>query len=160
MSTGPGFTATCAALLRGGESVRFRATGRSMSPAIRDGDVLDVTPVEPGAIRPGEVILYHGPRGLLAHRVLAPLADGSLQVRGDAIGSDLEEVAADRILGRVVAVNGKTARARGGPVRLALRLISRLVRKARAAVPLPGSRDGVSRVTGRELPGDTIPGGA
>lgn len=162
MSTGPGFTATCAALLRAGESVRFAATGRSMAPAIRDGDLLTVTPVEPGAIRPGEVILYRGARGLLAHRVLARLADGSLQLRGDAIGSELEGVPADRILGRVVAVNGKAARARGGPgpVWLALRLVSRLVRRARVALARPVSPDGVSQVTGPKAADDTVAGGA
>ena len=132
MSVGPGFTATCTALLLGGQEVRFRATGRSMAPAILDGDAVTVSPAEPGAIRPGEVILYQGARGLLAHRVIARLADGSLRLRGDAIGSEVEVVAPDRILGRVAAVNGRppsplARRALGGRFfRVAARLLAGL----------------------------------
>jgi signal peptidase len=143
MSAGPGFTATCAALLRGGERVRFRATGRSMAPAILDGDVLTVVPAGPEEIRPGDVILYPGAWGLLAHRVVARLEDGSFLAQGDAIGSDREEVAPDRILGRVVAVNGKQPLAAPGLRQHASRLVRR-----------------VSAITGRKAGRDTLPGDA
>jgi hypothetical protein len=158
MSTRPGFTATCTALLRAGESVRFQATGRSMAPAIVDGDVLKVTPVEPREIGLGDVILYPGAWGLLAHRVVARLEDGSFLAQGDAIGSDREEVAPDRILGRVAAVNGKQPPAAPGPRQRASRLVRRVCGRLAALGAV--LRAGVSGITGRRAGRDTLPGDA
>jgi signal peptidase I len=126
MSSPPDFAAVCSSLLRSGESVRFRATGRSMVPAIRDGDVLTVAPASPGESRVGDVVLYAGAWGLLAHRVVACLGDGQVHVRGDAIGSEDERVTPDRILGHVVELH-RNGRPRGTGRWLARRLVARLL---------------------------------
>ena len=44
-------------LLQDGHKVRFRAPGTSMWPAILDGDVLMVEPIEPDAIKLRDIIM-------------------------------------------------------------------------------------------------------
>jgi signal peptidase I len=60
-----------AQLLREGHKVRFRAPGKSMQPAVLDGDVLIVEPIEPAAIKTGDIILYQVEERLIAHRVVS-----------------------------------------------------------------------------------------
>lgn len=95
-------------LLRRGHSVRFRARGGSMYPTIREGEAMTVAPVEPAAIRRGDVILYRSGQGVIAHRVAGVErgADGALVFvpRGDASTSLDEPVEKSALLGRVVAV--------------------------------------------------------
>ena len=40
-----------------------------MQPAVLDGDVLIVEPVEPAAIKMGDIILYRAEESMIAHRV-------------------------------------------------------------------------------------------
>jgi signal peptidase I len=100
-------------LLRRGHSVRFRASGGSMHPTIREGEAITVARVQPAEIQRGDVILYRVGRGVIAHRVTRAARNpgGALVFtpRGDASqGRDrpVEELA---ILGRVVSVerNGR-----------------------------------------------------
>ena len=120
----PRFSDLCVALLRGGTPVRFAATGSSMSPAIRDGDWITVEPVPAEAVATGDVVLYSGARGLIAHRVLeACRAEGlAFLARGDARGSAGEWVSAAQLLGRVASVE----RPAGGPF---LRRLARVARR-------------------------------
>ena len=120
----PRFSDVCAALLRGGTPVRFAATGSSMSPAIRDGDVITVEPVRAEAVAVGDVVLYAGARGLIAHRVLEArrAGDKAFLARGDARGSTGERVGADQLLGRVASVE----RPAGRPI---LRQLARAARR-------------------------------
>ena len=64
------FQEICCKLLRAGHKVRFRAPGKSMQPAICDGDILIVEPVEPAAVKIGDIILYRAEENIVAHRVL------------------------------------------------------------------------------------------
>ncbi len=122
------FATLCAELLRSGRRVRFRASGASMAPVLRDGDVVTVAPVRPEDVAPGDVLLYAAPRGLTAHRVTGRLPDGAgFRARGDAPGSDEEHVAPDQVLGRLDAPLDRGA----GPA-----LTSRLRRLLRRAVSL------------------------
>jgi signal peptidase I len=57
-------------LLRQGKSVRFRAPGRSMYPTIKEGEIITVEPIEPAAVRKGDIILCHSDAGVVAHRVV------------------------------------------------------------------------------------------
>ena len=102
------FTPLCVRMLEGGHAVRFRAPGSSMHPAIRDGEWLTVEPVEPVALRRGNVLLYRSRRGLTAHRVRTLVApDGAplhLVLRGDNAGGCDEHVEPADILGRVACV--------------------------------------------------------
>jgi hypothetical protein len=57
-------------LLERGHSVRFQAPGRSMHPTIREGETITVEPVEPSAVKRGDIILYRSESGVIAHRVI------------------------------------------------------------------------------------------
>jgi hypothetical protein len=101
-------------LLRRGHSVRFRAKGRSMHPAIREGEAITVAPVQPAEIRRGDVILCDTGRGVIAHRVARVVRDAAGTPRfftqGDASLSPDEPAEASAVMGRIVAVerNGRT----------------------------------------------------
>lgn len=65
-------------LLKDGISVRFRASGSSMYPAIKDGDLLQVDPLK-GPHR-GDVVMANSEEGLRVHRVVN---SGGTATRGD-----------------------------------------------------------------------------
>ncbi len=106
---GPEFARLALELLRRGASIRFRARGSSMSPAIGDGDVLTVTPCNPEGLRLGDMALYRNAAGsLFAHRVLGRrlgVRAPALEMRGDASRGQRETVPAEAVLGRVVSAN-------------------------------------------------------
>ena len=81
-------------LLRDGTAVRFRGNGRSMYPAVGDGDEVQV---EPGAPIRGEVAMVETADGFRVHRVMR---DGA--TRGDCC---LESDAYSELVGRVSLVN-------------------------------------------------------
>jgi hypothetical protein len=128
----PALRQLCADFLRAGRSVRFSATGASMSPVIRDGDVVTIEPCTGERLRPGDVALYSTPRGLTLHRVLRRRA-ALLTVRGDALDSQGEFVSASAVLGRLASVcrAGRRVSLRV-PVRVRLH---RLARKALGLEP-------------------------
>lgn len=132
---------------RGG-TFTFVATGGSMWPHIRDGDLVTVQPPGSGERFPvGRVILYHTPAGKVSvHRVIGG-ACGVIAVRGDSQAGRPERVRPDDILGiailrerkgRTVNLTGRYRNleavliARGGAPRIyATRLIRRLFRAVR-----------------------------
>ncbi|MDA2939277.1 hypothetical protein MYX75_13575 [Acidobacteria bacterium AH-259-A15] len=122
-----------AELLSRGTSVRFRPSGRSMYPSIREGELITVEPVGPSDIKRGDIILYRVDRGrptqssvlspqsssgVIAHRVVgikrtkgAAMTQSSVPsphhlflLQGDASSCCDEPVAARQILGRVIRV--------------------------------------------------------
>ena len=95
-------------LLARGHSVRFRATGHSMHPIIRNDDYLLVEP--PSRIARGDVVLTLLSRGLTAHRVVR-MEDGVVFTRGDNSPGE-DEVG--KVLGVVTHVEreGKMRRVR------------------------------------------------
>ena len=104
-------TAISLDLLRLGYTVRFAATGRSMDPAIREGEMIHVEPVDCAALAVDDIILFGTTRGLTAHRVvevIAPIETRASQrlflSRGDSFSAWFEPVAAEQILGLVIAV--------------------------------------------------------
>jgi signal peptidase len=102
------FVKLTADLLRLGHGVRFRATGESMHPTIREGETITVTPVAPSAVRIADIILYQTEKSIIAHRVVGtPERNGAMRafrVRGDASNDRDEPVAEDQVLGKVVSV--------------------------------------------------------
>jgi hypothetical protein len=58
-------------LLRQGQSVRFRAPGRSMHPTIKEGETIRVEPIAPFDIKRGDILLYLVGRKVVAHRVVS-----------------------------------------------------------------------------------------
>ena len=96
-------------LLRSGNRVRFRAVGASMQPTIEDGELITVAPVEPAAVKRGDILLYQGERGFIAHRLVglrksAKGEDVSYLLQGDASVDSDDPVRPEQVLGRVLAV--------------------------------------------------------
>ncbi len=91
-------------LLDRGVEVRLRLTGRSMSPAIDDGDVVTVIRVSLSSIGTGDILMTASPAGrLLVHRVIGVTLTG-VRTMGDRLASADPVVSADGILGKVVRV--------------------------------------------------------
>jgi len=71
-------------LLEKGMTVRFQARGASMSPAIRDGEVVEVTPVIITNLRKDDIVLAKSDSGLRLHRIVLADVDKDLFItRGD-----------------------------------------------------------------------------
>jgi hypothetical protein len=102
------FAAVVDSLLDDGIAVRFRAGGRSMSPAVRDSEVVVVTPIDPTRIGIGEIVYCRAGQGPRAHRVVAidSQPDGSRRFTlcGDAAPGSDPPVSARAVRGKVVAV--------------------------------------------------------
>src|SRR5215211_3624562 len=102
------FLETSRELLLGGYPIRFCANGQSMKPTIKDGEVIIIEPVEPANIKRGDIIFYRTKCGVIAHRVVDIKREAGEQatfiLRGDSAAASDSPVAANEILGRVVAV--------------------------------------------------------
>jgi signal peptidase I len=130
-------------LLAAGVDVRFRTSGWSMQPTIREGERVTVVAVAPRDVREGNIVLYRASRRLFAHRVVAiGTTDSGTRVftlRGDAaLGCDAP-VMPDQVIGRIVSVerNGRWRRldTHGAAARVAARrLIGRVGAAARRVV--------------------------
>jgi hypothetical protein len=71
-------------LLAQGLSVRFQARGASMSPAIRDGEVVEVIPTNVTELQRDDIVLAKTAHGFRLHRiVLADPAKDVFITRGD-----------------------------------------------------------------------------
>lgn len=102
------FVALSAEILRAGAAVRFQAHGASMSPLVRDGDVLLIRPVSPDALRVGDVVLCgREPDRAVVHRVIRVTThpDGPrFTVQGDALPKPDGTFPAAQIYGRVAVI--------------------------------------------------------
>ncbi len=119
---GAGVAPLVEALLTGGLSVEITATGSSMSPFIRPGDVVVLDPLGSRSVRIGDVLGFLRDPGRLAiHRVVAG-ADGHWRLRGDGAGVEDAPVEPGAIVGRLRTVHRK-----GSPVRLGFGPEQRLI---------------------------------
>jgi phage repressor protein C with HTH and peptisase S24 domain len=115
------------ALLADGKAVRFRASGTSMAPAIRDGETVIVE--AHNRLRRGDVVLFREPRSarLLAHRIVSVRSDG-LILRGDAAEGWEGPVGPAMIVGRILGVErGGAVHSLGSP-RIYAHLLLRRIR--------------------------------
>jgi len=118
---GPEFAELTTALLDAGHALRFRARGASMSPFIRDGDVIEVRPIKATAIRCGDVILCRRGSGrVVVHRVIRVSRKHgriTLVTKGDALACPDGFIPPEQVLGQVVAIqrNGRRLRLDRGP---------------------------------------------
>ena len=117
-------------LLDDGLIVRFRVSGISMAPAIRDGDEVLVERVP--SFHRRDVVLFRDPRSqrLIAHRVMS-MRGSTLVTRGDAAESPEAPIELADVLGRVVGV---VREGREVPLRSAGLRIHLLARRLRMAV--------------------------
>lgn len=87
-------------LLAQGLSVRFQARGASMSPAIRDGEVVEVTPVIVTELRKDDIVLAKSNFGFRLHRiVMADPFNDVFITRGDCGQENDPALKAEQILG-------------------------------------------------------------
>ena len=87
-------------LLSQGLSVRFQARGGSMSPAIRDGEVVEVIPTNVTELHEGDIVLARTEHGFRLHRiVLADPAQDRFITRGDCGQEDDPALTGAQILG-------------------------------------------------------------
>ncbi|HEY6362401.1 MAG TPA: S24/S26 family peptidase [Vicinamibacterales bacterium] len=90
-----------------GMSIRFRASGDSMYPAILHGDVITVAPVAAHEIVRGDILLFRDGDRVRAHRLVRVVAyntETRFRLRGDTNARCDAPVAASQIVGRVEAV--------------------------------------------------------
>jgi hypothetical protein len=100
-------------VLAHGKPFRFRAKGVSMSPFIKDGDVLTVSPLPAGAPRVGAVVAFlRAGQRVVVHRVVGVTPGGYL-MRGDGVPSEDELLPPHCVLGAITHVERS-----GRPVRL------------------------------------------
>jgi signal peptidase I len=148
------FQELSAELLTEGIAVRFSAAGHSMHPAIRDGERITIAPVSEREVRRGDILLYRKGRGVIAHRVrrVKMESDSTRRfiLRGDASVTSDEPVAAEQILGRVVAVErqGRTITLAGRRARLRCRLNEGRARIRKLAALALSSRNLLRGMTG------------
>ena len=104
------FQETVAALLSEGHAARFRATGDSMYPTLRDGDALTVLPVHVDDLRRGDIVLTQDGTRVTAHRIRS--LGAAIVTRGDNSDEDDAPLAPSQVLGKVVAAdrNGELVR--------------------------------------------------
>jgi len=97
------FASIAQEVLGRGKTFKFKAKGGSMSPFIRNGDVVEVVPVK-GKINFGDIILYHSSCGSpVIHRVIQRNKE-SIITKGDSVPSSDQPIFSKQVLGRVVAV--------------------------------------------------------
>ena len=124
-----------ATLLRQRTPVSFRVGGPSMTPTVRDGEVVTILPRPPGAIRRGSVVLYQIHGRLVLHRyTINDKRTNRILAVGDAGVDGGEWIPAEDVLGIAAGVcrNGKTIRldTAGGRLAGLARFVLRPVRRA------------------------------
>jgi len=112
-------------ILNQGAHIRFRAQGFSMTPFIKDGDVIQVKPAKASHMSVGDIAFYSGSDGFaVAHRVIGKEKEGQriiLVTRPD-MPSDppFDRVKEEGLLGKVIIVErrGKRKRVDRGLLRI------------------------------------------
>jgi signal peptidase I len=105
----PQFLAIAREILVSGHSLQFRARGGSMRPLIRDGDLLEIAPLQPNQLSRGDILLYqHSSSQLLVHRLVGIEKTGQqtrLLMQGDAVVHTDGWSTSEQVLGRVVSIH-------------------------------------------------------
>jgi signal peptidase I len=115
-------------ILSKGAECRFQAKGHSMSPFIKDGDIVTISPLTNSSPGLGDVVAFNRPENenLIIHRVVEK-RNNDYYVRGDNLPEADGLVQARDILGYVNKVerNGKNVRVGLGPERFLIALLNR-----------------------------------
>lgn len=98
-------------LLRAGETVRFRALGCSMWPAIPSHSLLEVRPSESGALAAGQLAAFERDGRVVVHRVTA-VAREHVELWGDALERGDGKIPRARVLGRAHVLSRRPLRLR------------------------------------------------
>lgn len=111
-----------------GALLRFRSRGRSMSPFLRDGDIVTIAPLRCAGPRIGDVAAFVNSHdgSLILHRVIGIQGD-AYEIKGDNVRGADGLIPRSQIIGRVSRIerNGRGMRMGIGPERRAIAFISR-----------------------------------
>jgi hypothetical protein len=136
------------ALADSGASFRVEVRGLSMYPSLKDGDVVEVRPVQIGEVELGDVVFFRSGDRLLAHRVVGITVDDRgthLRTRGDSFRQEDPLVSEANLVGLVTVVSRQrrrgvhTIRLDRGPSRWFAQMLARggmLHRCVRRLVPV------------------------
>jgi len=98
-------------LRRRKKHICFRARGRSMSPFIRDGEIIEIVPIDIKKIKSGDIIFYRSnSKKLVIHRVIKRILENGKIVfitKGDFSPTFDQCIHSNNVLGKVVAVKKK-----------------------------------------------------
>lgn len=159
-------------VLERGKPFRFRARGVSMTPFVKDGDVVTVEPFGNTSPRLGDVVAFLEPRGrtLAVHRLVGREGDHWF-ARGDNLAWVDGLIAKADILGRVRRIErgGKTVHWGLGPERVIIaylskrRLLKSGLRRARRVLGrlgiIPESRAAPPNGLGESVRESSLPAG-
>lgn len=110
----PEFLELSKEILGQGLILRFQATGWSMFPAVRDGDILCIRPATPDEIKPHDIIFYRTEDSrLIVHRVRKKILSGQgivFETKGDFCWGKTEVIPFENVLGTVrdIQRNGRS----------------------------------------------------
>lgn len=117
------------AVLAKGLPFRFCARGWSMTPFIRDGDVITVAPLHKGLPKIGEVVAFVRPESgkLVVHRVVARQASGVFIQGDNGQGYADGLISQEHLLGQITRIerNGRAVWVGLGPERAMIAWLSR-----------------------------------
>jgi hypothetical protein len=104
----PGAPAFFTDILNRGLSLRLRATGRSMAPFLRGGEIVTIKKVHCASLRIGDLIFFKNrENSLLLHRIVSIQLTGNglvFQTKGDAVAGIDAPVHENKILGKVCTI--------------------------------------------------------
>ena len=116
---GMGALDAVAARVAGGARVAFRPSGSSMVPLIRSSQEVEVAPVDPGKVEPGDIVLARVAGTTYLHLVSAvDPARGRVQISNNR-GRVNGWTTAERVYGICVAVDGEPRPRTAGKLRTA-----------------------------------------
>jgi signal peptidase I len=99
-------------ILNNGLNLRVRATGKSMAPFLKGGEVITLKKVPSSSLHRGDLIFFRDRYGsLILHRIIRKRKSGNkvyLETKGDALIAFDEPVLADDVLGKAFIVERKT----------------------------------------------------
>lgn len=143
--SGESLTELMREVLGKGKPFRFQAKGLSMSPFVKDGDVLTVLPFAGSPPRRGDIVafLHPGTGKVAVHRIVR-VESGLFFIKGDNVPEADGSLPVDRILGAVTRVERA-----GGRVRTRSRRAGAVIASLSRSGLLTKALGTARRVTGR-----------
>ena len=117
-------------VMKKGAAMRFQAKGFSMSPFIRDGDVLTLSPLKNHLPQIGDTVAFISPatESLLIHRVIGKRGGPTFLLKGDNLPEGDGPVPLMNIVAHVLRVErkGKETSFGLGPEKVLIALLNRV----------------------------------
>ncbi len=122
-------TELMSAVLETGKPFRFQARGWSMSPFIKDSDVISITSIGENEPRMGEIVAFKRPGSgeVVVHRLIGTSGSDWIIQGDNTPDQEFEKIPPENILGLVTRVqrNGKDTWFGAGPERYPIAWLSR-----------------------------------